>query len=234
MEPDPSSAMSPREQILQEWYASNYNAVAASADGSFFARYMHAKLEAGIGPTAHFPRVLEVGANRGEHLGFVRHGYDSYVMTDLAVPLVEESVLADGRVELGACDVESLPYEDASFDRVVCTCVLHHVTSPLQAALEMRRVVRPGGLVTILMPTDPSFAYRAGKALTSGRAAKKRGLAHQHDLVSALDHRNHVRSILTQVEHVFSDDQPRIRWYPWRVPTVELNAFLVYTAVRRD
>lgn len=234
MEPEHPSGIPPREQILREWYESRYNAVAASADGSFFARYMHAKLEAGIDPTSHFPRVLEVGGNRGEHVGFVRHGYERYVLTDLRTPQVDESLLADGRLERGACDVEALPFEDGSFDRVVCTCVLHHVTSPLQAALEMRRVVRPGGLVTILMPTDPSFAYRAGKALTSGRAARKRGLSREHTLVSALDHRNHVRSILTQVTHVFAGDRTRIQWYPWRVPTVELSAFLVFTAVPRD
>lgn len=235
MEPDAARERSPREEILREWYSgTKYNAVAASADGSFFARYMHAKLEAAVDPSEHFARVLEIGANRGEHLGFVRHGYDTYEMTDLSVPVVDDALLADGRVHLAACDVQALPYDDGSFDRAVSTCVLHHVESPLQAALELRRVVRPGGLVTILMPTDPGFAYRAGKALTSGRAAARKGLTEEHDLVSALDHRNHVRSILTQVRHVFRGDETRTRWFPWRVPSVELNAFLVITAVKKD
>lgn len=234
MESDQARPRSAREQIIGDWYAANYNDIASTADGSFVTRYMHGGLERRHGATEHFSRVLEVGANRAEHLGYVRHGYDAYVLTDLEEPEVDAAVRADGRVEVGAADVTALPYADESFDRVVSTCVLHHVDSPLQAALEMRRVTRTGGCVSVLMPTDPGLAYRLGKALTSGRRARRRGLGHLHDLVSALDHRNHFRSIRVQLEHVFRDDAPTVRWYPWRFPSVEVNAFVVFEArIRR-
>jgi SAM-dependent methyltransferase len=230
MESDEARPRSPREQILGDWYAVNYNSIASTADGSFVTRYMHGGLERRHPETEHFGRVLEVGANRGEHLAYVRHGYDSYLMTDLEAPEVPPEVLAGGRVELGAADVTALPFADGSFDRVVSTCVLHHVESPLQAALEMRRVTRAGGCVSVLMPTDPGLAYRLGKALTSGRRARRQGIGQMHDLVSALDHRNHFRSIRTQLDYVFRDDAPTVRWYPWRFPGVELNAFVVFEA----
>jgi len=191
---------------------------------------MHGGLERRHPESEHFGRVLEVGANHGEHLAYVRHRYDKYLMTDLEVPEVDPEVLAGGRVEVGAADVTALPYADGSFDRVISTCVLHHVDCPLQAAMELRRVTRADGCVSVLMPTDPGLAYRLGKAVTSDRRARRQGIGHMHDLVSAMDHRNHFRSIRTQVEDVFRDDASTMRWYPWRFAGMELNAFVVFEA----
>ena len=40
---------------------------------------------------------------------------------------------------------DSLPYADASFERVVCTDVLVHVPHPERVIQEIRRVLKPGG-----------------------------------------------------------------------------------------
>ena len=181
-----------------------------------------------------FPKVLEVGANRGEHVPFVRHPFDEYVLTDLHPPTVSAELLADSRLQAESADVTALPYPDAAFDRVIATCLLHHVSDPLAAALQMRRVTRPGGVVTILVPTDPGLAYRVGRALTSGNRARRAGLASQLKLVSALDHTNHFRSIRTQIQHAFRHDVVKIDWQPFRVPSVELNAFVVVHVRRRQ
>ncbi|WP_333713132.1 bifunctional 2-polyprenyl-6-hydroxyphenol methylase/3-demethylubiquinol 3-O-methyltransferase UbiG [Yoonia sp.] len=41
---------------------------------------------------------------------------------------------------------EDLPYQDGSFDAVVCVDVLEHVSDLTQVAAEIARVLRPGGL----------------------------------------------------------------------------------------
>jgi SAM-dependent methyltransferase len=46
-------------------------------------------------------------------------------------------------------DACSLPFADASFDRALSLLVLHFVSDAQQAAREMRRVVRPGGVVAV-------------------------------------------------------------------------------------
>jgi SAM-dependent methyltransferase len=43
--------------------------------------------------------------------------------------------------------IESIPADAASFDVVLCLQVLEHVSDPAQAVRELRRVVRPGGVV---------------------------------------------------------------------------------------
>ena len=67
----------------------------------------------------------------------------------------EEGVLGEARalaagienVEFVAGDVYALDFPDASFDVVHAHQVLQHLTDPVAALAELRRVCRPGGLV---------------------------------------------------------------------------------------
>jgi phosphatidylethanolamine/phosphatidyl-N-methylethanolamine N-methyltransferase len=214
------------DAIVRDWYANHYSSLSASADGSGFARYMHHSMEGRYERGGSFSRVLEVGGNRGEHVPFVRHSFDVYVLSDLcpASSLVDPNP----RVTACTCDVTDLPFPAETFDRVIATCLMHHVVSPFRAAQELRRVTRPGGAITVLVPTDPGLAYRIGKAVTSGRAARRGGVYEQHRLVAALDHRNHFLSIKTQLEHVFRGDLVSAEWFPWRLPVMSVNAFVVF------
>jgi SAM-dependent methyltransferase len=47
---------------------------------------------------------------------------------------------------------ESTGLEAAAFDLVICTQVLEHVADPWAAALEIRRILRPGGRAILTMP----------------------------------------------------------------------------------
>ena len=65
----------------------------------------------------------------------------SYVSVDL------ESPLADVRA-----DITKLPFEDDSFDLVICSHVLEHVPDDRTAIAELFRVVRPRGTAVIQVP----------------------------------------------------------------------------------
>jgi len=60
-------------------------------------------------------------------------------------------------------DGHVLPYPDESFDCAFAICVLHHVPVPqwLEFIAEMRRVVRPGGLVLLIEhnPLNPATQF---------------------------------------------------------------------------
>ena len=221
---------------LSEWYEHHYSAVTATANGSFFERRLHRALERPFGQDRHFDRVLELGGNRGEHLRYVRHSFGRYYLTDLRLPALPGSAgdgrACNGRIQLARCDAEALPFADGAFDRVVTTCLLHHLPQPFRALSEMRRVTAVGGALSLLLPTDPGFAYRAGKSLTSGRAARRRGIARQFRLVNAIEHRNHIGSLLTLARFAFREDTIEIDWHPWRFPSWNLNAFVVITVAR--
>ena len=55
----------------------------------------------------------------------------------------------------GVADVvsdEFLPFEDESFDAVLCTQAFHYIVEPKPAIAEIARVLRPGGTVLLTLP----------------------------------------------------------------------------------
>jgi ubiquinone/menaquinone biosynthesis C-methylase UbiE len=53
-------------------------------------------------------------------------------------------------IELREADAHALPFEDASFDTVVCTYSLCNIPDPHRAVGEMKRVLRPGGRLILI------------------------------------------------------------------------------------
>ena len=50
------------------------------------------------------------------------------------------------RVDLQKGDITQMPYEDETFDVVLCNGVLHHIEDHNKAIFECARVLKPGGL----------------------------------------------------------------------------------------
>lgn len=48
-----------------------------------------------------------------------------------------------------SCSVYELPYQDASFDAVFSNAMLEHLQDPMAVLKEMRRVLKPGGIIGI-------------------------------------------------------------------------------------
>jgi SAM-dependent methyltransferase len=97
--------------------------------------------------------VLDVGCGTGlfwstlpDSLDDVRVvlGDISRSMLDLALVAAEPHVAYVRALELNA---QSLPFEDSSFDVVVANHMLYHASDLERAVAEIRRVLRPGGLL---------------------------------------------------------------------------------------
>jgi SAM-dependent methyltransferase len=94
--------------------------------------------------------MLDVGCGNGwSAYAFAARGFE-VVGVDLNPDAFEPSTLANLRLQRGS--VLSLPFEDASFDRVGGYQMLEHVPDPESALGEMLRVTRPGGTVSIVSP----------------------------------------------------------------------------------
>ena len=174
----------------------------------------------------YYEKVLEVGAGSGQHLKYVKHGFKEYLVTDLVKPKTSKILKKDGRIKTLVVNVEKIPFSDNYFDRVIVTCLLHHVDRPGLAIKEIDRVLRKDGSATIFLPCDPGIVLRFIRCLTSARYARKMGFQ-GYDLLNAKDHRNHVGSLLKLIEYGFPGRNMKIKYFPFLLPSWNLNTYIV-------
>ena len=104
-------------------------------------------------------RVLDVAAGTGEQTLLVarRVGPNGYVLaTDLSTNMLNVAAEAArtaglNNVETRVMDAENLDLDADSFDAVICRLSLHTFPNPQKAVREMRRVMKPGGKVAVLV-----------------------------------------------------------------------------------
>jgi len=187
-------------------------------------RRSHALVEKPFGAGHKFSRVLEVGSGSGIHIDFVQHDFDEYWMTDFSDAMLKETKhrRGDARVRISVEDATSLSFPDDHFDRVIASHVLEHLTKPHEVLREWSRVLKPGGLLSIVLPCDPGLAWRLGRNFGPRQRAKANGLA--YDYVMAREHVNSITNLVSFIRYYFDDRQES--WWPTRVPFSDVN--LIY------
>lgn len=109
--------------------------------------------------------VLDVGCGDGRTLGtWIAPRAKSYIGVDISKPaiaLAKEAGLDARLIE----DAGELGLPDQSVDVVTCVEVLEHLFSPQLAVREIRRVLRPGGVVLFSVPNAAYWRRRADMAL---------------------------------------------------------------------
>jgi ubiquinone/menaquinone biosynthesis C-methylase UbiE len=108
-------------------------------------------------------QVLEVGGGTGTDLAqFARHGA---IVTDVDLSLGHLQLAQENFRLRGLTgrfvhhDAESLPFDDATFDLVYSNGVLHHTPNTTRAIAEIRRVLKPGGRVIVMVYAENSLQY---------------------------------------------------------------------------
>ncbi len=118
----------------------------------------------------HFPlepgdRVLDLGCGEGRHViaAYLAADVDAIgvdlSLADLhsaqrkAADFIDEYAGAGDRsLGLASADALRLPFADDSFDKVICSEVLEHIPDYRAALTEIRRVLKPGGLLCASVP----------------------------------------------------------------------------------
>lgn len=115
-------------------------------------------------PVGKGDRVLDMGCGGGRHaFALYRRGAD-VVALDMDEAELKDvagmfaAMLEAGQVPLGATAIAlrgnayALPFDDASFDRIIAAEVLEHLPEDGRAMAELFRVLKPGGLIAVTVP----------------------------------------------------------------------------------
>jgi SAM-dependent methyltransferase len=127
-------------------------------------------------------RVLDVGCGTGS-LSFALPEFanvSAVVGIDLADGYLNlaKSRNNDPRIAFWQADACCLPFEDKSFDRIFAMLVLHFIPDSAKAVGEMRRVARPGGVITAAVWDEygglPHYRMLADVAATLDPSVERR------------------------------------------------------------
>ena len=221
MKPEPDA-----NKYLRQWsdlyVRNNYDEGLAA----YFLTKSHDWSERPFNSKDHFSQVLEVGAGNGIHIKSVRHGFDEYIISDLSPTLLNKIDLGnnrEGEILTRVEDATALSFDDNSFDRVIGAHVLEHLHKPHEVLREWHRVVKPGGVLSIILPCDPGVAWRLGRHLFARKKFIDCGL--DYDYWMAREHVNPLNNIVSFIRYYFDD--VREEWFPFRIPSMDLNLFYI-------
>jgi SAM-dependent methyltransferase len=146
-----------KERIRESWALGNYAEIARAILPASRALVDACAISAG-------QEVLDVAAGNGNLALLAAREGAAVVASDLSPAQVElgrERTASEGYdVEWHVADVEDMPFEDSRFDCAASVFGAMFAPRPEVAALEMFRVVRPGGTVGLACWTPEGFQGR--------------------------------------------------------------------------
>jgi phosphatidylethanolamine/phosphatidyl-N-methylethanolamine N-methyltransferase len=212
------------DELERRWLSSYDGSNYSGGLAGFVLKHTHSLIEKPFGPDTQFGTVLEIGAGTLAHLPFVQHRFDRYIASDHDPKVLEAAArreLPIG-VELQHLVAGKLPFADNSIDRIIATHVLEHVPAPHEALAEWVRVLRPGGVLSVILPCDPGLLWRFGRMFGPRRRAVAAGLP--YDYYMAREHINSIHNLATILDYHFPAS--KLSWWPSRLPVADLN--LIY------
>ena len=113
-------------------------------------------------------RVFDLGCGSGRHtVFFAKNGFDVYGMDNSRSGLEQtRDWLKKSRLRAqlkNASCYKRFPYADDSFDAIISVQVIHHAKiSDIRGCIsEMRRVLKPGGIIFISVPKNKKDRFRS-------------------------------------------------------------------------
>lgn len=122
-------------------------------------------LEVGFGPGVALAQLLEQAPN-----GVVT-GFEASASMASQARVHFRSSIAQGRLEIHTGDAASLPFSEGSFDKVCATHVVYFWRDQLSTIRELRRVLRPGGVLALGYQERDRMPPQAVRSLTAAGAS---------------------------------------------------------------
>jgi ubiquinone/menaquinone biosynthesis C-methylase UbiE len=178
--------------------------------------------------------ILEIGSGSGELFEYVDKNFDKYYMTDISEwgkSKIEELAKEDTRIKFEVQDIEKLNFNGGTFDRVLVSCVLAHVTEPYQALEELRRVTKKNGVISMALSTDPSLLLRLIRRIFITK--KMKGLPIPYDLCNAILHRNNPKAVINMVRWIYQYDAIKIDYYPLKIKSWNFSTHIIVNIIKK-
>lgn len=103
-------------------------------------------------------KVLEVGCGAGHILERIDKG-KLYGIDISEIQIQRSRERLGNRVELRKSAGEEIPYDDKTFDSILCSEVIEHVLDPVPLLKEMKRVLKDDGILSLSIPNESMINF---------------------------------------------------------------------------
>jgi len=175
--------------------------------------------------------IAELGPGVIEHTQYHLSKPVKYMLVDIDSVFLEKSkkILVEqgyGDVETVASDGNTINIDDSSLDIILTFNQLEHVTDLDNYVQEIKRVLKPGGLLVGAVPCEGGVAWGLGRFLTTRRYCKV-NFDFNFDKVICWEHPNFVDHIKSVLGAHFKVVEKNYR--PFAIPLMDIN--LVFSFV---
>lgn len=164
----------------------------------------------GLGPLLHEDiryqpgsLVLEAGCGVGAQTMFLARNSPGaeFVSVDISADSLDRAhahLSEEGLPNVSFCqaDIETLPFPDGTFDHVFVCFTLEHLPDPIQALVNFRKVLKPGGTLMVIEGDHGSAIFHPDTAAAH----------HVIDCLVSLQHRAGGNALIgRELEHLLKD-----------------------------
>ncbi|MCK5660456.1 MAG: methyltransferase domain-containing protein [Methanosarcinales archaeon] len=150
--------------------------------------------------------AFEFAKNAGSVVGIdltrnmIVHAKDKTTDPETPDTLDTPETLGLGNIEFLLSDVESLPFEDNTFDIVTCRFAFHHFPDPKKALFEMKRVCKDKGCIVLV---DGTSSEMHAKSQFQNHIEELRDPSHVriYQLSEMQDMFNDIGVVITDTKH---------------------------------
>jgi SAM-dependent methyltransferase len=172
-------------------------------------------------------KTLDIGAGNGAHLKYEDLGAQEYVALEYSEKLIENirKSYPNAKAVIGDCQKKT-DFKDNYFDRVLAIHVLEHLDNLPTTLQEVRRILKPEGKFTVVIPCEGGLMYNIGRKFSSERMFVKR-YKQSYDWLIKYDHINTAREVLEELKKYFKVDNNQ--YFPLRLPVLDLELVIGLT-----
>lgn len=164
-----SSVLSKKPPLAEPSFDLDYSLEEFEADPALDSRFLFRRIEQAMvrEGLATGGRTLDVACGAGQIVTRIQeHGVDGWGLDpSLGMLSLHRYLFSQDRIVLIRGIGESLPFQDGTFDRVLCQGALDHFVHPQTFMREAARITRPDGRVIVALTNYAGLSCRLGPLL---------------------------------------------------------------------